>query len=300
MNPSHPIVLNNVAAEPCIACYGRNWIHDLATSQVVRSQFPQARVLRCKRCGHGVLNPYPSIEAVQAIYASSDYIDAYLDSGEQYVLDQTQAAAILKPRFERLHHYKPSRGRILDIGAARGVFLSHARDHGWEVVGVEASPDAIAHAKSQLQIEIELGTLESLDLPSASFDCIHISHVLEHLWDPVAAIEKMHRLLKPSGIVVLEVPFEFGTLFEFVQHRLLGVPRQINSVPSTHLHFFTIESISSILVDRGFHILRSQTHRRNQDENSRLPMGKLLKRCVYQWESWTKLGPNIEIFAQRL
>jgi SAM-dependent methyltransferase len=48
--------------------------------------------------------------------------------------------------------------------------------------------------------------LTNLDLPDSSFDFVHVSHVLEHIPDDVAAMRELRRILRPGGTAVLAVP----------------------------------------------------------------------------------------------
>jgi len=47
-----------------------------------------------------------------------------------------------------------------------------------------------------------------MDLPfdDGYFDCIVLADVLEHLWDPLAALKKLKRHLSDSGTVVASMP----------------------------------------------------------------------------------------------
>ena len=49
-----------------------------------------------------------------------------------------------------------------------------------------------------------------LDLPDASFDVVHASHVLEHIHDDLAAMREIRRVLKPTGWAILQVPLRLG------------------------------------------------------------------------------------------
>lgn len=50
------------------------------------------------------------------------------------------------------------------------------------------------------------GEVDKLDLPSASFDRIICTEVLEHTRDPEAILGALARLLKPAGVAVITVP----------------------------------------------------------------------------------------------
>ncbi len=53
-----------------------------------------------------------------------------------------------------------------------------------------------------------------LDLPDESFDVIFCSHVLEHVLDDRRAMRELHRVLRPDGWAVLQVPILRETTFE--------------------------------------------------------------------------------------
>jgi 2-polyprenyl-3-methyl-5-hydroxy-6-metoxy-1,4-benzoquinol methylase len=101
---------------------------------------------------------------------------------------------------------KPQPGqRLLDIGCGNGDFLLKARDAGWDVVGVDPDPKAVAAAK-QRGLEVGVGSVELFAGQAACFDAITLSHVLEHLHELVPFIQAVHRLLKPGGVVFVDTP----------------------------------------------------------------------------------------------
>lgn len=56
--------------------------------------------------------------------------------------------------------------------------------------------------------------------PDSYADEVHFYHVLEHLDDPVAKIEEIHRLLKPGGILFMRVPhFSSHGAFTDITHK---------------------------------------------------------------------------------
>ena len=241
----------------------------------------------------------PTRSQVHAVYASERYAQSYDVAGQDFVVSEETAAEQLSPRFARLESYLPNKGRMLDIGASRGVFLKLAALEGWTIFGLEAGLDTIEYAKLHYGITIEHGTLEETAIPLAFYDAIHLSHVLEHLHDPLASIRILGNSLKSGGVLVVEVPFEFGDLFDRFREFALRRPRAVNAVPSSHLTFFTLPTLCRLLEDAGFEILHAATPRRNQSFGSTLPMGKMLKGIVYRWEQILKMGPLIEVYARK-
>jgi SAM-dependent methyltransferase len=75
-------------------------------------------------------------------------------------------------------------------------------------------------------------------------------HVLEHLYDPGAYLDAAHRLLRPDGRLILQVPNAACWQFLLLGDRWNGI-----DVPR-HLIDFRISDIDSLLDHRGFEVLR--------------------------------------------
>ena len=283
----------------CIVCGSNRWHNVPSVTRVIRSLFEPAGVVRCGGCGLGRLEPLPTRGAVEAIYSSPTYAQSYDAAGQDFVVSEESAGEQLAPRFTRLASYLPNQGKLLDIGASRGVFLQQAALQGWSPFGLEAGLDTIEFAKNHFGIDIQHGTLETTPLPDAFYDCVHLSHVLEHLHDPIGSIRQLSQTLRTGGVLIVEVPFEFGDLFDWVREIVLRRPRTVNEVQSSHLYFFTLKSLCRLLRQSGFEVLYAATPRRNQSFDSTLPMGIGIKRAVYQLEQFLNMGPLIEVFARK-
>ena len=57
--------------------------------------------------------------------------------------------------------------------------------------------------------------LTRMSFPSASFDLVYCSHVLEHIKDDLAAISEVRRVLAPGGIAILPVPIVSDITIEY-------------------------------------------------------------------------------------
>jgi SAM-dependent methyltransferase len=97
-------------------------------------------------------------------------------------------------------------GRALDVGCGTGDFLAMLRDTGWDVTGTEWSAGAAAQASARHGLNVLVGELDSLSLPSARYDVVMMWHVLEHLPDPVGVLKECARILAPSGFLVVATP----------------------------------------------------------------------------------------------
>jgi SAM-dependent methyltransferase len=140
-------------------------------------------------------------------------------------------------RAEALHDFAqtsiPSISHHLDIGCSMGILLQHFQGtYHNQAVGVEPGEAHRAQArKDGLTVYPLLGELKKAG--EARFDLVSMSHVLEHLPDPVGYLDHLREfLLTTDGWLLLEVPnlyahdsFEVAHLLAFSPHTLREVLR---------------------------------------------------------------------------
>jgi SAM-dependent methyltransferase len=97
-------------------------------------------------------------------------------------------------------------GSLLDIGCGDGLFLKVARDAGWQVEGIEFSPEGARRASERLGRPVAVGDLARGGMLRGPFDVVTLWHVLEHLPDAAAMLEAARRRLRPGGLLAVAVP----------------------------------------------------------------------------------------------
>jgi len=142
---------------------------------------------------------------------------------------------------------KGEKGKLLDIGCGSGEFLNQMKGFGWEVYGVEISKKAVDTGRRK-GLNIFCGELGSADFPESYFDVVVLSQTMEHLYSPGSYLEKIHRLLKEGGLLMIGVP-NAGC----PEIKVFGRSCHILDVPR-HLHFFTIASLRNYLEKYGFEV----------------------------------------------
>ena len=109
-----------------------------------------------------------------------------------------------------LESFKPffRPGNMLELGCFRGAFTRRLQTHYPELTCVEASDEAIAEARQALGpgVQFHHAMFEEVALPGR-YDHIVMTHVLEHLDDPVAVLRRVNReWLAPQGRFFLVCP----------------------------------------------------------------------------------------------
>ena len=147
--------------------------------------------------------PQPSMENLGKYYESEDYI-SHTDHKRSLFekLYHFIKSIALKNKLNLINSLQPNKGRILDIGAGTGDFLTVAHNDGWAIMGIEPSDKAKTIAKSKGVSFVE----QTTELENHSFDVISMWHVLEHVPDLDTQIKELKRLLKPTGTLIVAVP----------------------------------------------------------------------------------------------
>jgi 2-polyprenyl-3-methyl-5-hydroxy-6-metoxy-1,4-benzoquinol methylase len=214
-------------------------------------QFNSWKVVRCKKCGFHYTNPRPPTEELSSYYSESYYTDErhrskFYEEGGEVKIEQGQNYL---NRIADLEHYAEIRGKVLEIGAARGGYLIALKNRGWDVHGVEISADAVGKAKTMYDLDLFCGSLDQFQ-SAYLFDAVLMYQTLEHVPDPAAIIDKSASLLKNDGLLIVEVPnldsFDFKTN-RSRREMMLDLPR--------HLVHFDKKSLCALIKSKGFTIL---------------------------------------------
>jgi hypothetical protein len=130
---------------------------------------------------------------------------------------------------------------------------------GCTVVGVELFPEPAEQARGHCQ-RVIVGDAETMDFAAAfgedRFDAVLFADVLEHLRDPAAVLRRVAPFLKDGGSVIASIPniahgsVRLALLAGEFRYRPTGL------LDSTHLRFFTRETVCDLFEGAGFLITR--------------------------------------------
>jgi 2-polyprenyl-3-methyl-5-hydroxy-6-metoxy-1,4-benzoquinol methylase len=140
--------------------------------------------------------------------------------------------------FETMQLTRRQRGRLLEIGCGDGMFLSRMQQLGWKVSGIDPDPSARVFQRGLLDADLRCGTLDQANFTPDSFDAIVMSHVIEHVDDPIALLNECYRLLRSEGTIILATPNSKSWGHRIFQENWRGLE------PPRHFMIFSTANLS--------------------------------------------------------
>jgi SAM-dependent methyltransferase len=216
-------------------------------------------IVQCRECSFIYCNP-------RILDAENLEKEHYNNPISYLASESTLVEQAFTDGFATLIKYKKA-GKLLDVGAGKGEFLSFAKRQGFLVSGIEPSPLFCDYAASELGIQIFCGELiafkKSIPLGS-SYDVVTLFHVLEHVKDPAGILSEIASILSSESIVYIEVPNADATLLKIVDlfYRITGKgwSSRLSPVhPPFHSIGYTKKSLKLLLKNTGFEIVEIGT-----------------------------------------
>ncbi len=153
--------------------------------------------------------------------------------------------------------------RLLDIGCWDGRLLERIRDARLykELTGIDIVEAGVELSRKK-GFDAQVVDLNAgfLPFPDQHFDGITFLAVLEHIFDPYSVIREIRRVLRPGGILVIDVP-NVASVTNRARILLGRIPvtSHDSGWDGGHLHYFTKHALDRFLRDEGFEILERKT-----------------------------------------
>jgi SAM-dependent methyltransferase len=251
-------------------------------------------LLRCTHCGAGLLAAPEGLSCpgCQAQFPFEyDGVPSFL--GPRELLSATEQVELenLERQLEDFYSpdwrvgYNPPRvalidaalpdGLILDLGAADGQIAAHLSSARRMVIGMEKSSRWL-EKHGGLSVPFLIGDVYRVPFDAETFDGAVMGELLEHLYDPAAALAGVVRTLVPGGVLTGTVP-NFYFLTKRLRY-LAGKFGEGEGDPLTHAHirFFSRVVLRDLLERAGLREIRITGIL--QADTGRLPGKKLLSR----------------------
>lgn len=204
---------------------------------------------RCASCGF-IFATSRTAEQLQELYGD-EYFDEF-HCGTSYREDAAQHRFESRVRRDWIANYV-TRGRLLEIGAAAGFFLDEMREAGFEVHGVEPAQATAEFARETLKLDVRTGFIEDVELPDGLFDVIAAWHVVEHIFKPQLAMQRLRSVINPDGLLFLEVPNIASVSAKHFKQSWFHLD------PKHHVGFYDTKTISLLLESTGFQAVAIDT-----------------------------------------
>jgi glycosyltransferase involved in cell wall biosynthesis/SAM-dependent methyltransferase len=221
--------------------------------------------LRCLACGTIHLRcPLPGDVATVGVDESGLYGKQYWFEHQSSDLGlpeiDSRSRADLPERnlywLRTLMKYKSPGARLLEVGCAHGGFVALARQAGYDAFGMELSPAIVDYARRTFQAPVLCGPIERHSIAPGSLDVIVAMDVLEHLPDPLAAVEKYVRLLAPDGLLLVQTPCLYRTDLTYRQLIESNDRFPLQLKEKEHAFLFNRTSIQDFLRRLGLEYIR--------------------------------------------
>lgn len=201
---------------------------------------------RCAHCGLVFVNPRQAFDAIMSLYKEKEDPQSCID------VYQRIATSDVLARYDRklalLERRLGQKGRLLDFACAAAYLVERASKQGWEAYGLDLGEWVRQAADLRGVKNVLIGTLVDQHFPDGWFDVVYASQIFEHLQSPMEDLAEISRILKPGGILYIEVP----------NYRTLPIMAnrddfELNSPPQ-HINYFTPGALRTMLARSGFRI----------------------------------------------
>ncbi|HET8938542.1 MAG TPA: class I SAM-dependent methyltransferase [Polyangiales bacterium] len=200
----------------------------------------------CAACGHVYTRLTPRKLILQLMYGHLSYWN--VDKEHQGIATMEQGPhwrGFVAARMNALRHaglLEDGPKRIFEIGCAEGMLLHELSQLGHEALGSELNEPVARAGMQSLGVQIRTGMFEEIALPTGHYDAVISFHTIEHIIDLERTFRKIARILKPDGVLLIEVP--------------TGPEEYTNR---DHVHFFNEASLQRLL-ERYFEVGETLTN----------------------------------------
>ncbi len=219
----------------------------------VAEDFRGGRFVECAGCGvHFAEAPRASLNDYYRDLWSAGNLGCrpYADKVEA-ARDPARLEGLLTsvPRFRwaaRRLRALPRGAKVLDVGCGEGAVLWEARRLGLEPHGCDLAAPAVELARGLVgRDNVHVATVDRLPYAAATFDGLLALEVLEHLPNPRPFLDRVARLLKPEGVLLLTVPNRHRAFA--VAKRALGRPHSSTDYPPHHYTRWSAGALRGLL-----------------------------------------------------
>ncbi|MGH9718181.1 MAG: class I SAM-dependent methyltransferase [Candidatus Acidiferrales bacterium] len=139
---------------------------------------------------------------------SSDSLDALGNHGERMVPEYSDGRTFWEHVYRYAFACRLVRGKkVLDVACGEGYGSAALQRAGASsVIGVDINEGVCLHARVKYQLDVRVGSAESLPVSDRSVDVVVSFETIEHVPNPSRFLEECARVLIPGGKLVVSTP----------------------------------------------------------------------------------------------
>lgn len=196
--------------------------------------------MHCEACGQ--LYTFNFIKDIQLKLA-----DEKTSGNEIHIKPVLRLLPIFGELINRIQSYTNG-NRLLEVGIGGGELIVAALEFGYHVEAVEIVETRARRISEMLDIPVFVSDYNKFSTEN-KYDVITMGDVIEHVFDPVAAVRKTYDLLEENGILWISTP-NFKSGFS----RIMKFDDPMWNEP-THISYFSYDGFKKLLCENGFEIL---------------------------------------------
>jgi 2-polyprenyl-3-methyl-5-hydroxy-6-metoxy-1,4-benzoquinol methylase len=176
--------------------------------------------VQCQDCSMVYMNPRLNQAATYAFY-NSDVNAIYNETK----FDQVSIAPSLDDRInlanlELIDRFRTrTGGALLEIGSAKGFFLSKAKERGYKVYGIELNKKNAEFSRQLVGDTVFEVDLFDACFEAGKFDVIYMRDVIEHIPKPQPFFRELNRIAKPGALMFIETHNIDGLIHQIVREK---------------------------------------------------------------------------------
>lgn len=243
--PKMPPIQRDTACDLC----GRHEVETVSNRD--RRGNPLASVV-CRHCGLVSHEPIPTDDELDEYYRRDyrrDYHGELTPSPHRVIRAWRNGGRLLA----RLGRFVEPGSDVFEVGAGIGCTVKRFELAGMNASGIEPNAGFQSYSRDRLCARVHAGRLTDAT-ERAAYDLVLLIHVIEHFNSPRKALEHIHGLLRPHGLLYVECPNLFAP------HAAPG--KQFHFA---HVHNFTPWTLAMLAESCGFIVRRRLSGQKDRD-----------------------------------